>query len=513
MLFLGLLFFSLASASAQAPQVKLEATTRLVQLTVVVQDGNGQPVKDLKQADFAVLDQGAPQKISFFSLESSGKSNLGPLQAEPGVVSNIGERRLATSGAVTAILLDVLNTDFSDLAYARQQLLQFLGKAGPGDVVALYALGQELTVVQDFTNDPSRLMKTLAANPKKRIESLVDKSDPASLGYFQYDDPTIRTVKALTTIAHHMSGLPGRKNLIWISAGLPAVLGLADAVAGGGNAGAGGTGALKLGGTPLSSIRNFDKELWDAIRAMNNADVAVYPIDARGLMVTGGGNAGIFTMQQLARQTGGKAFVNANDLSGAIRRVIDDSQVSYRLAYYPTSVRGDNSFHTVTVRTNRPGLTVQCRRGYFDMGEPAQDEESRKAAVRPVLASHLNATGLSVSARVVFTSHTSLQVDVLLDPADIRFGQQGEALSAKLDFVLVPMDAHGQAFRGVFDPLPIKLQPAEYQRVAKNGIFYRRQMECQRKARMLKVVVRDTTTGAVGSVTVALDRSKQMKGT
>jgi VWFA-related protein len=77
------------------------------------------------------------------------------------------------------------------------------------------------------------------------------------------------------------------------------------------------------------------------------------------------------TMDTLAEGTGGKAFYNTNDLSSSLRSAIDDSRVTYELGYYPSDVKWDGSFHTVTVELKKPDLVVRARKGYFALPEPA----------------------------------------------------------------------------------------------------------------------------------------------
>jgi VWFA-related protein len=126
------------------------------------------------------------------------------------------------------------------------------------------------------------------------------------------------TFSALEAIANHVKGIPGRKNLLWISAGFPLAIGTPD------------TG----GRADMSQVRTFGVEMERAVRALNSANIAVYPIDARGLSV-GNPYINVSTMREMAQETGGTAYYNRNDLHRAVRTALDDSRDVYSLTYSP----------------------------------------------------------------------------------------------------------------------------------------------------------------------------------
>src|SRR5579871_2777558 len=142
----------------QTPVIKV--TTRLVQISVVVHDKKGNPISDLTKDDFAVFEKGQEQKISVFSKEvnQAPAANLAPLP--DGVVSNRlanaksgGTAHLvALPNSLTVILLDGLNTKFSDQHYAKEALVKFLNQLQPGDRVAIYTLSNGLRILHDFTS-------------------------------------------------------------------------------------------------------------------------------------------------------------------------------------------------------------------------------------------------------------------------------------------------------------------------------------------------------------------------
>src|SRR5262245_26154631 len=173
------------SQTTETPTIKV--TTRLVQVNVVVQDKKGEPVGDLTKDDFILLDKGQEQKIQFFSKESSEAvpTNAPPLP--PGVVSNRytnftsgGQTHLAPlPTSLSVILLDGLNTAFTDQHYAKEAMIKFLNQLQSGMSSAIYTLTNGLRVLHDFTSDTASLLSVLA---KHRNE------ESAALGASSYDD-------------------------------------------------------------------------------------------------------------------------------------------------------------------------------------------------------------------------------------------------------------------------------------------------------------------------------------
>ncbi len=174
---------------------------------------------------------------------------------------------------------------------------------------------------------------------------------------------------ALETIAHRLAGVQGRKNLIWVSSGFPLVL----------------SGHL--------GVEQMNEPVDRATRAANDANVAIYPVDARGLVVnqmpsvmTSGatfGNTGDLpprppsrtvsfdSAKMLAADTGGRAFFNTNDIASAVRGALDDGRLTYVLGYYPSHGKWNGAFRTITVKVNRPGVEVRHRLGYAALPLPA----------------------------------------------------------------------------------------------------------------------------------------------
>src|SRR5712664_4592903 len=137
----------------------IRATTRLVQVEVVVTDSSGYPPKDhLSEKDFTILEDGKPQKVSFFSFQQvEGQEKRQIPQLPPHVATNRPEYQRSV-GPPIILLLDGINTTVENQMVVRQQMLKFLAEHfEPLMRIAVFLLGNELTVLQDFTSDPALL--------------------------------------------------------------------------------------------------------------------------------------------------------------------------------------------------------------------------------------------------------------------------------------------------------------------------------------------------------------------
>ena len=283
------------SSTQQAPTAQpgsLKAETRLVQVSVVVHDKSGAPVRDLKKEDFVVLDEKQPQTIQIFSTETNLPPTTPPPVLPPNTYTNRFTSHAGVPNSVTVILLDGLNTSISDQAYARQGVVKFLGQIQPQDRVAVYTLGRDLRILHDFTNDASSLVRSVQQFKGRSSEALAASSprSSASLGpqnfvselsslnfltaaetqteaKFYTENRVHETVAAMKDIANHVSSLPGRKNLIWVSGSFPIAFGFDNAQS----------------NVFFREATTFDSDIAEAVRALNDASLAVYPVDARGL--------------------------------------------------------------------------------------------------------------------------------------------------------------------------------------------------------------------------------------
>ena len=522
----------LAQQSADQPPVVLKATTRLVQVSVIAQDGKGQPITDLKKDDFRIKVNGKDQPIKIFSMDSAGALPKGEEKLPPDVFTNRMEVKPGQQSSVTIILLDTLNTRWADQVYAKAQVIRYLRTLTPEDHIGLYTLGTSLRVLHDYTADSAELLSRLEAVKGKAIPVMPSKeptdamhgdallldalqrgvggASPAERSFYT-TQRIIGTLKAIEFIANHLAKTPGRKNLIWVSGGFPLEIGFDNAAA---------------WRNPQIDQRTFTDEVSETVRAVNDANMAIYPVDARGLMVApqydaerrGNGRGmqkapqmvGVKnqqTMEELASRTGGHAYYNSNDLAKAIHSAVDDSRVTYMLGFYPVDESFDGKFHKIEVQTvERKGVHLRYRKGFFDLPELPQDEKARKTELADAAWSPLDASGIGIAAKInpSKTKPGSLEIVLAIDSTQVSLQQQSDHWIGRLDVLFIQRDDGGNQYNGLDDTINLNLGAESYAKFIKNGFVYAKIIDRADRAKIIRIVVRDSASGAIGSVTVPL---------
>src|SRR5258708_1970127 len=511
---------------AQSPTIKV--TTRLVQVSVVVHDKKGQPVPDLTKGDFALLDRGKEQTISVFKVASTNQV-VPRLSLPPNIFTNRLASRGETPTSLTVILFDGLNTKWQDQVQAKQHLIKFLQEVEFQDRIALYVLGRNVAVLHDFTNDPDHLLKVLASfrgRLSAELEGAEPTEPPPSTGNDAMDqqishaigmmsdfynvDRARMTLQAMETIANHLAGIPGRKNLVWVSGGFPFTLGLDP----------------DTWSDSTREHRTFSEETERVARAMNNANVAIYPVDARGLiaipqMAAQNKNApfqpgktvdminkNIDTMEMLADTTGGRAFYNTNDIKGAIRKAVDDAGVTYTLGFYPSSGDWDGKYHKLQVKlVQRKGLDVRARKGFVAFSEQTPSPAQQQAAITGILDSPLDATGIGLFVRTEASDAPDkgkVRLTVQIDPANVTMESKDGRYIGALEIMFRQTSAAGKTLISTSERVSLNLLPETYQQIMKRALLLTLYVVPVKEVATLRVVVLDQPTGNLGSVHVPL---------
>jgi VWFA-related protein len=529
---------TLADANSARPYQRiLHSTTRLVVVNVVVQDKKGMPVEDLTRDDFTVSDGGKKESISIYSFEPA-RTIKAPLEAlPPNTYSNhlAREGRLPTSA--TVILLDGLGTKFEDLAWAQKQLIKFLSQLQPQDRVALYVLGRKLRVVQDFTSDPSPLLEALrhGAGTVGTRSSADQQSDgqanhfpglsgpaaaaanrlEAGMVDWTHAGPEVNgfllTCDSIEAIARHLSGLPGRKSLIWVTGDVPFPQTFSDRFEPG-----------HPGGSNPLLIENYER----MVQALIQADVAVYPVDARGLftdpafsaenegrLAPAGSALGALTavnlaMHYYAQQTGGKAFCNTNDLKGSLRTALDESEWTYTIGYYPTHGHWNGRYRPVKISVNRKGLELHYRQGYFASAEAPLEKTDQVDLLKEGALSPLDATSLGVTVSLEppgISGDGHLKFTIYVDSAALTFRPANGTETVQFDVWAGQYSNKGNSLGGVFKTVSAAMNEQNYQKVMRaGGLKLTLDDKAESGADELRVVVRDVPSGSMGSLHVPL---------
>lgn len=454
---------------------------------------------------------------------------------------------------MTIILLDGLNTPYTEMGNARAEIVKFLQQLQPQDRVALYGLSNQLYVLHDFTSDVSSLLDALKKSKNSSAhEKSASEVDPSTMGgtsmgsidldgfiesanQHAADMRTLNraevTANVLATIANSVMDIPGRKNLVWVSEGFPFQIGTGTST-----------------DDPVPSVgmsaptvndsvqyRTFQKEIEAAAEEVNDANLAIYPVDARGLMTSPNNSASVHnplpttqksrrpvaptqatpprenfdTLDELANRTGGRAFYNANDIQGSVRRAVDDARDSYELDYYPADVDWDGTFHEIKVEVNEPGAEVRYRRGYFALPDPAADAARVKQKLQFAMASPFEDTELGVSAEPLPRADDSMaqaQLRLRIGPDHLRFHQEGAEWVDDIQIVWIEYAAKGKPPGGFSQMVNVRLTPEMYESSMRDGVVLLRAVPIQAGAVKLRLVLRDAGSGAVGSVDMPVDK-------
>jgi VWFA-related protein len=519
--------FAFSQPTSQNPLAPGQATTspgtvrilsRLVQVNVVVQDKDGNPVSDLTKDDFTILDKGEPQQIAYFTQPSTNDSLLLSARASAESPSNFFSNRVQNNSegtnTVTVILMDAVSTDFLDLAYVREQVLSFVKSIRPQDQVALYLLApSRLCTLHDFTNDSATLVRMLGgiADAGSASTSRTSSADAATrranrlisdafaeANHFYKGGPTgiiENTSDAMAQIARNVANIPGRKSLVWISSGFPLYIGENSPIG------------------ERSERHDFSPLISATARMLGNANMAVYTVDARGLIAPPGGrpyaSPNYDAMIMIANGTGGHAYYNTNDITGSIRHAIDDSSSSYVLSYYPTHNNWDYSFRPIGVKVARKGLQLRYRTGYYAMpnssdGDGMHDHLIADAIRSPIQMMDL---GLEVRADAIDASgRRELKIQMRVEPSEMNFQKDGDHWTDSVDLVWAALSADGRILEKDGDRIALRQEQSAYEEIQRAGFPFTKSVRLPSNSVELRLVVRDNGTGAIGSVNIPLTR-------
>jgi len=549
-----------AAGNGASQQPVLKVKTRLVIVDVVARNSKGEPITDLKADDFVITEDGKPQHISTFSFQHPN-AHVQPLQAPvlpPNTFNNLP--RYQPNGALNVLLLDALNTSTPNQAYARESMIKLLQKLPQGQPMAVYLLGNRLRLVQDFTSDPELLKQaalSIKGKPSHLLNNPAGTSPEASpmgtaaasliasvpglanqLSEFAAEENLGKTdfrvsytLAALNSLARTLAGYPGRKNLIWISDTFPFDIVL---------------NSISAKADQLQ--RHYGDDVAMTGSLLSDAQVAVYPVDARALSNNtvysagsdpdpmAGGNivgstlrggmgasmsgdaddrmAAHTTMNDLAEKTGGRAFYNRNDLDRAILESMDDGSTYYTLGYYPDDKQWNNQFRNIHVKVNHPGVKLHYRAGYFAVdreavaqANPSRQEQELDQAMTldwPI------STALPFQAQVAAPSAQTKNKVVIryaIDPKALNFQTDNQGLQ-RVDLMCAvrayavtdlnkPVKSEGNKLAG-------SLRPDAFAKIMSGFFPCQEQVDLPPGKYVLRLGVRDNSTGIIGTANASV---------
>ncbi len=330
-------FLLLAGAASGQGQPQPEsADTRGMLLDVVVTPKSGPAVTGLKQQDFTILDDNAPQTITSFRAFNGRDAQI-----------------------EFTIVLDSVNLGFSNFSYAFDQVEKFLRSEGgqlAHPVTIVIATDTDLTVEDFFSTDGNKVADWLAQHAPGL------RGITRSGAVYGAEERFQISLKDLGQVAVNEAHLPGRKIVIYVSAGWPF-----------------------LSGPEVHLYDKAEQQLFAEIGGLSTqfdqSHVTLYSIDPLGIVDNVRNSvwkdflkpvakpsqvqAGDLALQVLAAHSGGVTFEASNDIATQIGRCIADTESYYELTFDPARGRQPNEYHRLEVRVSQPGLTVRTRQGYY----------------------------------------------------------------------------------------------------------------------------------------------------
>lgn len=571
-----------ASPQQPAPTTTLSTGTQLVVVDVTVQDKSGNPIHDLKATDFLLDESRKPQPIKTFEEHRSGAPQTQTTlpKLPPGTFTDF--TNVPADGTLNILLLDALNTPMKDQAYVRYQLQQYVKKAPANARIAIFGLTSRLILLQGFTTDPDTLKAAVEHRLIPRASVLLDdpsgsNTDTASVAdalsnagasamavagvqqfeaeaaSFQTQMRTQYTLDAFNALGRYLQTFPGRKNLIWFSGSFPLTIfpdpSLDD---------------------PFAVQSDMSDQLRVTSALLARARVAVYPIDARGLQTnpvmdasrSGAGstrNPAAFanatgkwleqtaqehmSMEQVAEDTGGRAFYNTNGLAEAVTKAIESGQNYYTLTYSPANRNWNGDYRRIDIKLQGAaaarGWKLTYRHGYYaedpfnrkiispvvteqpvsqpapgtrafaraamDRGAPTPSELLFKARVLPASSQPEDTVAPhNVPNPDLKGPYRRYQVDYVALGNAFRLSRQTDGkYHGAAEFLVFVYDSDGKLLNIDANSLEMALPPDVYANLLKTGFRFTLQVSAPaKKETFLRIGIHDIPSGRMGVIEV-----------
>jgi VWFA-related protein len=524
-------------------------STQLVELTVTALDKKGNAVTDLQLQDFTVQENGKPRPIAFFKYDGGPPAGAKALPLPPGVFTNRVEFTPGPPRNIMALVLDELNTPTQSSMRVRAMAARYLKALPPQTRVAVFHMGARLRILHDFTDDAdslrARIEKAELAMPLQtetdfdrsviEAEQFVDmfKGDPqmealmAEMVRNQLEVEMManaqarrsrleRTLASMESLGQHLAGIPGRKNLVWISGGI-SMLSV--------------TGAMGMGSH--GNIESFEDRVKRTSQKLAQQGIVLYIVDATGLSLPSSATAtspgalpvrgrGRFEPQQdaeslsndtqpamelMSSTTGGRYLHNTNDLMEGFKKAASDLEGSYTLGFY-VSEEPDGKWHNLKASVRRSGVNLRHRKGYIAEAATATPTLWTNDMAMAVVANPIGSSAVQLTAScapVADDDAGTLQVNLRIEAESLRFHTDGNELQAQIQVFFAERAANGST-RLTTEAPTVKIAVARWEAAQQEGLRYVRRWKPAPEAVSLRVVVRDMITGQYGTLDVPLKK-------
>jgi VWFA-related protein len=518
---------SAPSASSSAQQPTFRSGTRLIVQTVTVKDRDGKPLEGLTAKDFVVTEDGEPQTVAFVEyqrIDGSSEQQLATSAATSAPSRSASSAPSASSSQPQSNLdaryrdrrLVVLYFDQTalpppDLMRAFSAARSYVGmQMQPQDLLAVMTFeGGGVRIRQEFTDDRAKLneviLRIIAGNDLDG-DGIPDATDDIGTAFGQDDAEfsilnTDRQLSALQTAVGMLRPFPEQKSLVYFASGLR-----------------------------LNGIDN-QAQLRATINAAIRSNVSIFPVDARGLVATAPlgdasrpspGGIGMLTgrlaenqmtgfqrsqdtLYGLAKDTGGKALFDYNDLSVGIAQAAAAITSYYIIGYYSTHTALDGKFRRVRVSLagGRAGELAH-RQGYFADKEFAKfNAADRERQLEEAFMLENPITEITIATEVNYfqlnRAEYFVPVAVKIPGSELALARRGGASRTVIDFIGEVKDDYGVTIQNVRDRLDIKINDETAAELARRPIQYETGFTLLPGKYVLKILARDSETGRIGT--------------
>ncbi|MBL8178653.1 MAG: VWA domain-containing protein [Bryobacterales bacterium] len=528
----GMALLGQQTTSQQQDDV-IRITVNLVQVDAVVTDAKGRHITGLEAADFELLQDGKPQKITSFQfVRSAAPSVTAPKPADPSAppAPPVALKPDQIQRTI-AVVVDDLNMSWESMAYAQQAMKKFVDeKIQQGDLVAVVRTGAGMGALQSFTADKRQMLAAVERvkwNPLGRggVSAFGNRDEEeeeafATLDNFRDRIFSVGTLGAINYVVNGLRELPGRKSVVLVSDGMRI----------------------------LDSDGNTDMVLEQLRRLTdlaNRAGVVIYTLDSRMLPTLQPGanergpsdpNPVTFSdrmsrrrsdyfesqngLHYLANETGGIFYRDSNDIAGSLAKVLEDQQGYYLLGYSPGEATFNKSYHKVQVKVKRAGLTVRSRTGFLGIPDsnarPAR--KTRQQQMLAALTSPFGSGGVPIKLTALYSENAKggSYVSSLLhiDVSQLPFQQDAEGWhKATIDALVITFGDNGIPIDESDKTFTINLRGNTYRQALANGLTYTIHHPIKKPgAYQLRAVIRDASSGKAGSASQFIEVPDVKKG-
>ena len=534
----------------QPPRLKAD----LIEARAVVTDRRGNFIRGLKKEDFEVLENGKPQQIGFLTAEQVEANETATKPSTRAPTDDVRLNRSVTPIKPTRTIVffvDLLHLSSESVLRVKQMLSKFITERLRNDDLAAVIPSSGATgLFNQFTKDHGVMLRAvdrLTVSPGLRqsrftpyLAALVQREDGEALRVAvkilaeeegaapmpgtqrmlehearlkarsvlseasQWREVSLRTLDA---VAERLAEMPGQRIIFYISDGF----------------------------TLLDNVGNANGDLNRVTSRASRSGILIYSLAARGLEVDPliGESSGSLILDPafarytrdsykdlenginaLAKDTGGDAYFNTNDMPGALKKALDENSVYYAIAYYSSAERGDDKYRRLTVRVkDHPDYNVRSQKGYMPRDPKAEDEAAKRKPeerVMKAITAPLPVTDIGVSASAHYVlkenrSSAQVAIDLFVDGSTLEYHSQSGRPTVACEITTVIFDKTGKSTRVLTDKIYGPLTQDRIKLAKEVGFRYSTQLELKPGVYQARVGIRENGSERIGTANLWLE--------